>query len=121
MATIKITPESITERLDVLFKAEGGKSKTCEKHEKRMKRITPQQVETLGDPWVLSISEECVTLVARSTCGHSKEPCFSRFAADLAVKDDNGEWISTTKDYRQTHASEEEIAAVAAAPVAKAA
>jgi len=111
---VKITPSFIADKIDNLFKSENGKSRTCEKHEKRMKRISPQDREKLGEPWILSVGDDAITLVARSTCGHSKDPCFDRFAADVAVKNDAGEWISTTLDYKQTEMTREIIAAVAA-------
>lgn len=116
--TIKITQSTINDRLDTLFKSDAGKSRVCEKHEKRMKRISPQDKDKMGEPWILSVNGEAITLVARSTCGHSKEPCFDRFAADLAIKGDDGEWIETTKDYKRTVVTIEEIAKIAAVKAA---
>lgn len=108
---IKITEETINSRLKMMGKAADGSTKVCQVHEKR---LTRSNIKGDEPKWIMSVGEDEVTLILRVSCGHSKSPCFDRFTAALALKDENGAWMATTPDYKESRIAPEVVEALTA-------
>lgn len=109
-AIVKITEEKIALRLKAMGKNADGSTKVCDKHEKR---LTRSNIKGDEPKWILSLGDDAVTLVLRVSCGHSKDPCYGRHAADIAVKNEAGDWMETTLDYNTSKVAPEAVLAIA--------